>query len=329
MRAGGRAAGVPLRQRRDPPLALLPGPRVHLRTGVPRAAEPGEDQPVADLRVGLPALDRVHEDVVAVDEPLPVVRDPPGRRVGEGHVPGALGGVEPLGARLPGVAGELRHPVGREEHQPPVRCLAGHCRGLLGELVPGARDVEAVAVEQVGAVVHDHGFDVQRHGEHAVLERGQSERLRQQLAAQALAHQVGDVASDSVDGVPRDLRILDGGDVGRVARPGGVAELGVTALPAGGDLLEVDLDGAVCAVEGVDHLLAAAQGGPEGDARGGSGAGRRCPVPPAAGAHGSCQGYGGHRGEHGPTALSSGHGASRGSCVSAGVRPRLFGTRES
>jgi hypothetical protein len=90
-------------------------------------------------------------------------------------------------------------------------------------------------------------------------------RLRQQFLLDAVGDEVGDVAGDTVDRVPRHLRVLDGGDVRGVAGAGRVAELGVAALPAGGDLLEDHLDAVLRGVERVDDLLTTSQCRPERD----------------------------------------------------------------
>lgn len=256
--ADGGSRRIPLGQRCDGPPALLARSGLHLRTRVPGTAEPGENEPVADLCIALPALHRVHEDQVPVDEALPVRGDTTGRRVGERDVPGAARGVEPLGARLPGVRGHVVGAVRREQCDPPVTALAAHGLCHLLELRPGARHLDAVLREEIGAVVQHHRLYVEGDAEDPFVEGGE----------------------------PQRLGVFEGGDVGGVARPCRVAELRVPALGPRGNLLEIDLNGAVAAVERVHHLLAAAQGGPQGDA------GPPAPAPDGARAAGCARGAG-------------------------------------
>jgi hypothetical protein len=229
----------------------------------------------ADLRVGLLAGAGVHPDQALVDQSLPVGGDPPGGFVGHGDVPGTAADVEPLRPRLPRVCGEDREPVGLEQREPLLCILLPHLAGDVRHLRPGPRHGEPELLEQVLAVVHDHRLDIERHAEDLVVERGELERLRQDLRAQPVAHQRREVRGDAVDGEPGQLRVLDGAHVRGVARAGGIAELGVPALVTAGDLLEEDLDPVLALVERVHHRLAAAQRRPEGDLRGSARGGGR------------------------------------------------------
>ncbi len=311
--------GVPLRERGDRPPVLLAGAGLHLGTRVPGTAQPGEHRSAGDLGVALPALRGVHEDQVLIRQALPVRGHPTGRGVGEREVPGTARGVEPARARLPRPCGEMGVAVRGEQCHPALVPLAAHRpRGVL-ELLPGARDGQSVPLEEVGAVMHHHRLYVERYAEHPLLEGGQPQGLRQQLGPQAVAHQAREVTADPVDGEAGHLGVLDGRDVRGVPGPCGIAELCVAALTTRGDLLEIDLDGVVPAVERVHDLLAAPQGGPEGDAclpavptahgpAGTARAARPCvPATTSAGAERARQRQCGDRGEHVSTALSTRH----------------------
>lgn len=150
--------------------------------------------------------------------------------------------------------------VRREQRHPAVVALVAYGPRRVLEVVPRTGDGQPVPLEEVGAVVQHHRLHVERDAEHPLLERGQPQCLRQEFRPQPVADQVRDVAADPVDGEARDLRVFEGGDVRGVVGPRRVAELGVTALCAPGDLLEIDLDGVVAPVERVHDLLAAPEG---------------------------------------------------------------------
>ena len=156
-------------------------------------------------------------------------------RVGEGDVPGAAPGVEPLGARLPGERGEW-WPRRWGRWRSASRAPRASRRGPLRELVPGARhsDVRGRS-NRSRAVEKHHGFDVERDAEDPALEGGQGERLRQQLARRSRSlsrsREVPGHAVDRRSPAPAGTR---GWRCRGVAGPGRVAELGVAALCAEG-----------------------------------------------------------------------------------------------